>query len=110
MTARSAIPDGIVRAERLVATALHHWDAASLTRCSECGEKLALALAEIETAQSAGLLEPKAAAGMAERIRKIQADSGRLARLVDAAAAFNRGLVLLIGAEPAAAPAAFREG
>lgn len=110
MTGRSAIPDGIARAERLVTTALHYWDAASLTRCSECGEKLARAIEEMRTAQSAGPLEPRAAAGMAERVKKIQVDIGRLARMVDAAAAFNRGLVLLIGAEPAAAPAAVREG
>ena len=110
MTGRNALEEHVVRAEDLVRAALDNWDAGDLKRCSDCGRRLMSAIGEMEAAQSAGPRELAAARGeMAGRVRRMQAEIGRLSRMVDAASAFARGVALLAG-EPAPGPATVHEG
>jgi hypothetical protein len=88
----------IERAAGCVDRARRNWDSSVLAECTACVAELEQAEAALRTVQKeAGSgSAPEAAA----RLECVREDLAALARLVDAAIAFHRGLALHSGAVP----------
>lgn len=83
----------IERAEVYVSEAGKLWNPTDESHCLDCTEALRLAVAEMEAACSAAAAG-SVVEGAEERIGRLRADVDQLARRVDAAMAFCRGLAL----------------
>jgi len=83
----------IARAEGYVADARSAWDPTQMSSCAECEEYLRRAVAEMEAACEAAA-QAQAEAGAEIRIKRLRGEVDGLARTVDAAMAFCRGLAL----------------
>ena len=91
MSQESGLLVHVAEAERQVRQARQAWNPSSVSGCAECAEALRQAVTEMEAACAAGA-EGAAARGVRARIERLQADIDMLARLVDSAIAFCRGL------------------
>ena len=98
MSRDGGLLDRIARAEAAVANASRSWDPTSASACANCAEALGQAVVEMEAACAAAAKGP-AVAGTQARLKQLQVNVNSLARLVDAAMAFNRGLALQAGEE-----------
>lgn len=91
MSPETRLAAHVGQAERHVRKARQLWDPSSVSGCAECAEELRHAVAEMEAACAAGG-EGRATPGTKGRIERLQSDIEMLARLVDSAIAFCRGL------------------
>ena len=88
----------VERAAGYVDRARRNWDSSVLAECTACVAELEQAQAALREVQKEAISgsAPEAAA----RLERVREDLAVLARLVDAAIAFHRGLVLHSGAVP----------
>jgi len=93
VTPKGGLLDRIARAEAAVERARRSWNPTKASACGECADALREAIEEMEAGCEAAAKGP-AAAGAHARLKQLRADVNSLARLVDAAMAFNRGLAL----------------
>ena len=91
MTPQAGLLAHVARAEGHVRKARQSWDPTSLSGCAECAEALRLAVAEMEAACATAAGGPPAP-GAKARIERLRSEIDVLARLVDSAIAFCRGL------------------
>ncbi|MBZ5575432.1 MAG: hypothetical protein LAP40_02600 [Acidobacteriia bacterium] len=93
MTTDTALVRHVARAEEYVADARSCWNPSRIASCGECAEALRRAVAEMEAACAAAAQGP-APAGVEMRIGRLRSEVDGLARLVDSAMAFCRGLAV----------------
>lgn len=99
MVVRDDVRDLVMRAETHVRNALEHWEAANPHISAECCELLRMAVTDLAEAQQA--TEQGRVANdesMQKGLGQLRANVNLMARLVDASAAFCRGMALHIGA------------
>ena len=97
------IPDGglpvyIAQAEGHVRNARRYWDPSNLSSCEQCAGQLQRAV-EIMTAAQETAKHGPAVPGAKERLSRMRNEVELLARLVDSAMAFSRGLALRLASE-----------
>ena len=99
------LPELVASVEYLVRNAQNRWDPSSPAGCEECCQALAAAAQELQALQAeAGRSRTGSLKSVRERLRQIRAEVDQLARQVDAAAAFCRGLTRVIGQNTGAPP------
>ena len=95
MTVPASIQDSVNRAQTAVRGALAGWNAADPEQCEKCCELLRLAVADLEIARRAA--EERritSCAALQRQLEGVRIDIRVLMRLLDASAAFARGLAL----------------
>jgi hypothetical protein len=91
----------VVRSQARLRAALEEWEAVDLAACESARQELQEAVEEMKCACSgAAAVSPMRVPALIVKLRSIRRDALRLAKLIDAAQAYYRGLALRAGAEP----------
>ena len=98
MTSPVDLPQNVARSQACLRNALEEWNAADLQASERVCDLLRQGTAELDRARR-GVAGVRAAVDAATtlRLRSIRDDAARLARLIESAASFNRGLAMQTG-------------